>query len=126
MIIIIEINKINQNHLNYLLIFSFLIFRIIDLLTTFIGISKGINEINPFVRNLLENNLIIVIIIGNVVLIFIPIIFNYYSTKIKDIYIKEFSINGLLFLLIVLNILGVLVILNNSYQLILIDGVIQV
>lgn len=119
-------NEFNLNYLNYLLIFSFLISRVMDLFTTFIGISKGLNEINPFMRGLLDNNLISLIIILNIILIFISIIFNYYTTKIKDINLKEFSVNGLLFLLIILNIIGCFTILNNFYQHILIDGVIQV
>jgi len=119
-------DTIKLNYVNYLLIFSFLISRIIDLFTTFIGISKGLNEINPFMRSLLENNLIDLIFILNIVLIFSLLISNYFLTNIKDIYLKRVWVKSFLFLLIILNIIGFFTILNNLYQHILIDGVIQI
>lgn len=120
--------KPNYNYfqLNWLLLIIFSILRIADLYTTFIGISKGINESNSFSRYLLENNSVGVVIVLNIIPILIIALSNIFLINIKDNQLRYISISGLFLILIILNIIGGFCIINNCYELTRISGEIQV
>ena len=103
-------NKKTYLKLGNILCLLYLLFRVLDLITTFVGLNLGGTEVNPFVVWIMNNGILSIILVS-VISVMVIFLLNY----LIYIHLEQKFYKYLIIGLISINIVHLIIIINNIY-----------